>query len=223
MMNRCTVVLGSAAAAVLLAATPASSATTVADWRMDESSGRQMRDGTGRHPGTLGADVRLLRGAYQFPYVSTTVYRPAHLVSVPDGPGLDPGAATWSVTTRLKFTRGYGNVLQKGQAGAGRTFFKLEAPRGIVSCLFRGSAGSVSVNSGTPLNNGAWHTITCRRAGEQVTMTIDGTRTRRGTGATGTISNSLPFAIGGKSQCNAGTVSCDYWVGEMDYARVVAG
>lgn len=223
MMIRGTAVLGPVVAAVLLGATPAAAATTVADWRMDESSGRQMRDATGKHPGSIGADVRLLRGAYRFPYVNTTTYRPAHLVTVPDGPGLDPGTGTWSVTTRLKFTRGYGNVLQKGQAGSGRTYFKMEAPRGVVSCLFRGSAGSVSVNSGTPLNNGAWHTITCRRSGDQVTMTIDGTRTRRGSGATGSISNAMPFTLGGKSRCNADTVGCDYWVGDLDYARVVAG
>ncbi len=55
-------------------------------------------------------------------------------------------------------------------------------------------------------------------------MTIDdGVKVRRANGPTGQISNIMPFAIGGKSKCNAVTVTCDYWVGEMDYVRIETG
>ena len=224
-MSRYATSLATTAAALLLAtapAAPASAATTVADWQMNEDTGRTMRDSTGRHPGDIGADVELLGNAYRFPYIERNVYRPQHIVTVPDAPALNPGTGAWSVTTRMKFTKSYGNVLQKGQGGAGRTYFKMQAPHGVVSCLFRGSAGSITINSGTPLNDGLYHVVSCRRAGSTVTMTVDGVSTSR-SGATGAISNTLPFAIGGKSQCNGGTVSCDYWVGDMDFVKITSG
>ena len=224
-MPRYAAALATTTAALLLAAAPAapaSAATTVADWQMNEDGGSTMRDSTGRHPGNIGADVALLGSAYRFPYVERNVYRPQHIVTVPNAPALNPGTGPWSVTTRMKFTKTYGNLLQKGQGGSGRTYFKMQAPRGVVSCLFRGSAGSVTISSGKALNDGRFHTVTCRRAGSTVTMTVDGV-SRSLSGATGAISNTLPFAIGGKSQCNGGTVSCDYWIGDMDFVKVTSG
>lgn len=225
-MTRYAAALATTTAALLLAAAPAapaSAATTVADWQMNEDSGSTMRDSTGRHPGDIGADVRLLGSAYRFPFIERDAYRPQHIVTVPNAPALNPGTGAWSVTARMKFTQNFGNVLQKGQGGNGRTYMKMQAPKGIVSCLFRGADGSVSVNSGVPLNDGSYHVVTCRREGKDVTMTIDGTRTRTASGATGAISNTLPFAIGGKSQCNGDTVTCDYWVGDMDYVKITSG
>ena len=230
MLTKYTATLAPVLAAVLLTASPASAATTVADWQMNEKPGSDvMRDSagaSGNNNGQIGDNVELLGGVYRFPYISRTAVDPGQLVTVADS-ALNPGTADWSVTARMKFTKSYGNVLQKGQGGTGNTYMKMQAPRGIVSCLFRGSAGSVSVNSGVALNDGAWHVVTCRRAGDAVTMTIDaGTAsagTRRASGPTGSISNSMPFTIGGKSKCNGDTVSCDYWVGDMDYVKVSTG
>ncbi len=99
--------------------------------------------------------------AYEFPYIKpNSAYRPRHIVTVPDAPELNPGTADWSVTSRFRFTHSFGNMLQKGQGG--KTYFKMQAPRGVVSCLFRGADGSKSVNSGVPLNEGEWHTVRAR-------------------------------------------------------------
>ncbi len=223
MIRNATVVIAAGAASLMLVTTPAAAATTVASWEMNEIGGSTtMQDTTEAAQGTIGSDVVLNGETYLFPYIKpNSVYRPQHIVTVPNAPELNPGTADWSVTTRFRFTNSFGNMLQKGQGG--NTYFKMQAPRGVVSCLFRGADGSKSVNSGVPLNDGAWHTVRCARSGDEVTMTIDGTKTRRGFGPTGNISNTLPFAIGGKSKCNATTVTCDYWVGEMDYVRIETG
>ncbi len=124
-----------------------------------------------------------------------------------------------SFTTRSAF----GNMIQKGQAGAKGGYFKMQMPKGIVSCLFRGADGSRSVNSRVALNDGAPHTIRCERVGTAVTMTIDGTKVRRATGPTGLISNTVPLSIAGKPHCDGTTITCDYWVGTMDEISIDAG
>ncbi len=218
-----TAFVGVAGAALLLAASPATAATTVADWEMNETSGRVLHDSAGTHSGTIGADVRTTGSAYRFPWVKPhSGEHPEHLVTVPHSWALNPGSGVWSVTARFRTTAAFGNMIQKGQGGKGKTYFKMQAPRGVVSCLFRGASGSVSVNSGRALNDGAWHTVTCRRAGNEVTMTIDGTKVRRGSGPTGAIRNTFPLAIGGKPRCG-GRVSCDYWAGQMDAVRITRG
>ncbi len=223
MLRNATLAIAAGAATLMLATPPAAAATTVASWEMNETSGTVMGDSAGYHQGTIGSDVMLLGTSYKFPYIKpNSEYRPQHIVTVPDAPELNPGTGDWSVTTRFRFTHSFGNMLQKGQGG--KTYFKMQAPRGVVSCLFRGADGSKSVNSGVPLNDGEWHTVRCQRSGDAVTMTIDdGLKIRRASGPTGQISNTMPFAIGGKSKCNATTVTCDYWVGEMDYVRIETG
>lgn len=210
----------SVAAGVLLLASPASAATTVAAYAMNETSGRTMLDSTGRYPGSIGSDVVLSGSSYRF-LTPPTAYRPQHLVTVPHATALDPGTGTWSVTTRVRFTQASGNIVQKGQAGG--SYVKLESHNGGLSCLFRGSAGSKSVSTGSKdYNDGLWHTVTCKRAGSEVSLVIDGV-TRRGTAPTGAVSNRAPLVIAGKGSCNGTTVGCDYWVGEMDYLRVETG
>lgn len=212
-------------AAVLLAASPAAAAPSpVASWEMNEPSGVTMTDSAGTHDGTIGADVVLSGGTYRFPWVKPgSVYRPQHIITVPNAPELNPRTNDWAVTTRFRTTKPFGNLMQKGQAGSPGGYFKMQAPKGVVSCLFRGSSGSKSVNSGVALNDGAWHTVRCARVGASITMTIDGTKVRTATGATGTIANTVPLAIGGKPNCDAVTVSCDYWVGELDFVRIDVG
>ncbi len=209
------------AAAVLLLAPPASAATTVAAWSMNETSGRTMQDATGRYAGSIGSDVVLTGKTYRFPKPSAA-YRPQHLVTVPHAAALDPGTGAWSLTTRIRYTQASGNIVQKGQSGGG-AYVKLESHRGGLSCLFRGSAGSKSVSTGSKdYNDGLWHTVTCKRVGSEVSLVIDGV-TRRGTAPTGAISSPRALSIGGKSSCNGTTVGCDYWVGEMDLLRIEAG
>ena len=79
------------------------------------------------------------------------------------------------------------------------------------------------MNSGVPLNDGQWHTVRCERTATKVVMTIDGIKKRTGTGPTGSISNSAPLAIGGKSTCDQIKITCDYFVGDIDFVRIEKG
>ncbi len=73
------------------------------------------------------------------------------------------------------------------------------------------------------LNDGQWHTIRCERTATKVVMTIDGTKKRTGNGATGAITNTSVMTIGGKVNCDQVKVTCDYFVGDIDYVRIEKG
>ena len=67
---------------------------------------------------------------------------------MPDNATLRPGSSDFAVTVRYRTTENFGNILQKGQSGGNKGYWKFQQPKGIVSCLFRGADGSKSVNSG---------------------------------------------------------------------------
>jgi hypothetical protein len=229
--------LVAAAAAVLLvwAALPALAAT-IADWEMNEgSTASTMVDSSGNGiNGSIGDDVVTnykVNGAtaYHWTYVRPNAppANPERLVTVSSSQ-LNPGTSTYSVTVRFRTTVNFGNIIQKGQSHTAGGYFKWQIPSGKLSCLFRGIVNgnvvSKSVNSGTKLlNDGAWHTVTCTRTSTGVTMVIDGNTTRRATGTTGSISNSKPLTIGGKLECDQQTVTCDYFVGDIDYVKITKG
>lgn len=217
-------------AATLTGPSPASAAATqtLAVWEMNEGpDSKVMVDSStnGIH-GTPGADV--VTGSfdssgiyYRFPHFvrpADVPVNPERLVQVDDG-RLNPGTRDYAVTVTFRTTRSFGNIIQKGQSGAVGGYFKMQMPKGVVGCLFRGAAGSKSVNSGVALNDGQWHTVRCERQPDRVIMTIDGSKVRQGWGLTGNISNNVPLTIGGKLKCDQVTVTCDYFDGDIN--RVV--
>jgi hypothetical protein len=224
------------AALVLWAGAPAPAATTLADWQMNEGSGATtMLDSSGNGMnGSVGSDVVTgykINGAtgYHWKYVKPNQppANPGRLVTVNDA-RLNPGTNVYSVTVRFRTTVNFGNIIQKGQAGAPGGYWKWQIPKGKLQCVFRGLVnGSLvgkTVSSGTTLlNDGAWHTVTCSRTSTGVTMTIDGGTTRKASGWTGDISNKPPLTIGGKLNCNQDTVTCDYFVGDIDYVTITTG
>lgn len=218
-----------AAAAVVVTATAASAiaSTTVAAWQLNEPSGAStMIDSSGfRLHGDIGDEVvtnTWFNGSrgYHFTGLNTSYRNPERLVTVPDHPLLDPGSGDYAVTIRLRTGAGGGNIVQKGQSGTAGGFFKIDMSKGIVYCVFRGSAGQRAIGSGTPVNDKQWHTIRCERRADGVYITVDGKVTRSTKGRTGTISNSYPLSIGGKTSCNQRTVGCDYFIGILDSVRV---
>jgi hypothetical protein len=226
------VTAGSIAGLGLYAPAGAAATTTVALYNMNEASGATVLvdSSANKLNGTIGSTVTthaVNSGAtgHRFPYLkpNTPPAVPSHLDSVKDNALLDPGTADYAVTIRYRTTRDFGNIAQKGQAGTAGGYWKFQQPNGIVSCLFRGASGSKSVNSGVALNDGKWHVIRCERTATKVVMTIDGTKKRTGNGATGTISNNQPLSIGGKNKCDQVTITCDYFVGDIDYIRIEKG
>ncbi len=221
--------VGATALAVVTA--PAVGATSaVATWNMNEGPhARVMVDSSGHHMnGSVGSDVQTgvrVGGAraYRFPFSGRDHQNPSRLVTVADNPRLDPGTGYYSITWRMRTTKPYGNVIQKGQSATPGGYFKIQAPNGIVQCLFRGSGGSKAVGSGRKLNDGKWHTLRCTRTSAGVTLTVDGRTSRTAKGPTGRISNSFPLSIGGKVKCNQRNVTCDYFVGDIDRVAITAG
>jgi hypothetical protein len=221
--------LAAAAAVVVAMAVPASASanatTTLALYNMNEARGsRVLADASGhRLNGTIGSEVILSGTAHTFGYLkpNTPPVHPGHLDSVASSQ-LNPGNRDYAINLRLKWTVPFGNIIQKGQTGAVGGWFKIQAPNGIVQCLFHGSKGQGGVGSGRRLNDGKWHVIRCLRTATQVVMAVDGVVTARKNGPTGTIANTWPLTIAGKARCDQVKVTCDYWAGSIDYVLIQA-
>lgn len=171
--------------------------------------------------GVIGSEVVLNSAVHTFTYLkpNTPPAHPGHPDQVASAL-LNPGTRDYSITLRMKWTNSFGNIIQKGQSGTVGGYFKLQAPNGLVQCLFRGSLGNGGVSSGRALNDGQWHIITCARTATQVTMTVDGVQTGKHVGPTGSIANNAALSIAGKLACDQIKVTCDYWVRQMDYVEI---
>ena len=197
--------------------------TTLALWQMNEKPGSTVlvdSSGNGIN-GKIGSEVILNGAVHQFPFLkpNTPPAHPNHPDQVTDA-RLNPGTRDFSITLRMKWTNAFGNIIQKGQSGTVGGYFKLQAPNGLVQCLFRGSTGNAGVGSGRALNDGLWHVITCTRTAAALTMVVDGVQTGTLKHATGNISNTGSLSIAGKLSCDQITVTCDYFTGQIDYVQI---
>ncbi|MFI2714642.1 PKD domain-containing protein [Micromonospora sp. NPDC018662] len=224
-----------AAAGVTVGGAPAQATATrtVAFWSMDEpASSTVLTDssGSGRH-GAIGGEVvtgALYAGATGHRFAThlptDQEYVPGHVDLVPHSTDLNPDAGDFSVTIRYRTTYSFGNILQKGQGNTAGGYWKFEAPGGKPKCLFRGGDGASRTGyTDVPIADGQWHTVTCNRTATYVEMYVDGVRTSRLTGPTGTIANSWQLSVGGKSQCDGTKVTCDYFAGDIDYVKILKG
>lgn len=225
-----------AAASIMVLGSPAApswgaATDTIGLWQMNEPPGTTVlidSSGNGLN-GNIGSEV-LLGATYdgatghRYPYLTpnTPPAHPGHIDTVPTDPLLNPGTGDYAVTVRLRTTHKFGNIIQKGQSATPGGYFKFENPNGVVTCLYRGSGGSRGVSAGRPLNDGQWHTIRCERTQSRVTMWVDGVITDRRWGPTGSIANTWPLSIAGKYDCNQYRITCDYFVGDIDYVRIEA-
>ncbi len=217
-------------AALTAAGVCASSATstptvarTVSMWHMNETSGTTMHDSVGRNNGTashLGFGVPGLNGkAYAAQGVDS-------LVTVPNSPSLNPGAAGFTFRLSVRFATvpksGY-DLFRKGFRSSKGGFFKLEAvarqhhTSAQARCLFAGSAGSSRIVGGPNLADGAWHTIDCSKSASQITLTIDG-QTFTKVGTVGSISNTAPLTLAAKLK---GIKLKHRYVGSLDEASFI--
>lgn len=205
---------------------------TVAYYSMDEPTGATvLRDssGNGRN-GAIGADVTtgvLYQGATGHRFATHMPSAGAfagHTSRVPHSTSLNPDAGDFSIEIRLRTTYSFGNIMQKGQGTAVGGYWKLENPGGLPRCLFRGADGSSRTGySNIDITDGQWHTIRCNRTSTYVEMWVDGVRQSRLNGSTGNIANTTDLSIGGKSSCDGLNVTCDYFIGDVDYIRIEKG
>ncbi|MGC3995350.1 MAG: PKD domain-containing protein [Propionicimonas sp.] len=205
---------------------------TVAFYSMDEARGATvLRDSSGNgRDGTIGADVTsgvVVAGATAQRFAThlpSDGAFPGHVDRVPATTAFNPDTGDFSIEVRLRTTYPFGNIMQKGQGTAAGGYWKLENPAGKPRCLFRGSNGESRTGYSTvEIDDGQWHVIHCNRTSTFVEMYVDGVRQSRLTGSTGTISNSWGLSIGGKGECDGVTVTCDYFVGDIDYVRIEKG
>ncbi len=220
---------------VCLTALPAQGDTyvAVANWEMDElpeaevmsdSSGNAF-DGDVGDEVVTGVVVAEDNAAYRFARVkpNTPPARPEHNVVVPHDHRLNPADRDeYVVEVRLRTTNKFGNVVQKGQAGARGGYWKIQLPLAEPSCLFRGPGGVTNAvrARGKPIDDDNWHTIRCEATPDKVEMFVDGVFIGRNRGLTGRIANDEPVYIGGKGFCDQIKITCDYFGGDIDYVRL---
>lgn len=160
-------------------------------------------------------------------------------VIVPNNPAAQVGTRNFIVTVQLHLDplpvcqNGACdmNFFQKGGFNTDPAFgqWKVEMSGTHVHCRIFGDQGEASVwyfgigqklTQGAPGTAGYWHTITCSRVGDQVTLTVDGKQTKNSveTVPTGNVTTSRNVTVGGKGQ-GCGT-NCDYTRGFMNYATL---
>ena len=213
--------------------------TTMTDWEMDEPANSSvMADSSGNaHEGLispLAASEGLTEtGAYYSWSQRCSACQPvaaARVVQVPDDPtgalDIPDAAVTYTLTFTFKTHSAAGNYMQKGQSTTKGGQIKVQAPHGIVQCLFKGANGTrVGTGSGSiaPLDDGQWHTVSCIHTATQVQEYVDGVKVASKNGSTGPIDNTSPFTVGGKLNCDQVKVTCDYFVGQIDSVNVTHG
>lgn len=188
-------------------------------WHMDDASVMKDASGNGNDgdpeaitlssPGFGGSG-----SAYAFNGTSS------HVIVAHDD-SLTPGTANVSMTVRVKFstlpddTVGDYDLLRKKQ---GAVQYKMEILRGgRPYCIFGGDAGKKGLIMRRNLADAVWHTITCAKTSNTISMTVDGA-TKARTVTIGAISPTTNVIIGGKE----GT-SGDWYAGLMDEVSVTIG
>jgi hypothetical protein len=208
----------------------AAASTGVLYLELNEGHGaRTAVDSSGHHHnGRIGSSVVMRPGRAHLPLrASKASLGAAPLILVPDAAdgSLDPGRGNFTVRMRLRTTHGGDlNVVQKGQAHTPGGQFKMSLTNRVLRCTVRTPTGIGTAGSGSArVTNGYWHRVRCVRTPTSVTMYVDGRRTGYSGHHTGRLNNSWPWSIGGKPQCNGGSVDCDYFVGDIGYVRMTRG
>ena len=211
----------------------AAESTTLARWEMDEVAGPVMYDSSiNGIDGTIGSAVAVTGlGHYTWSNIrpNEPPAKPERLIQVDDA-RLNPGTRDYAVTFRYRTTRPFGNIMQKGQATTRGGQWKVQLPKGNVSCLFRGALGKRAVRSTGFYDDGQWHTVRCERMvdpdGVRLTISDDQgevEEVKKINGPTGDLTNRVPMTIGGKLHCDQIEVTCDYFAGDIDRVQIDAG
>jgi hypothetical protein len=209
----------------MVAPSGAAGSATVADWRLDEPAGAHVLVDSGPSglDGVIGASVGVgvvQQGAtaHRFSTVApdTSPLDPQRLDLVAHDDRLNPGAGDYAMTVRLRTTSPQGNVVQKGQSSSTGGYMKIDMDDGRVACGVIGSSGSLHLRSARSIADGAWHEVRCVRRADEMVLSVDAVVVDRQRGLTGTVANTWPVTIAGKSSCNQASVGCDYFSGDID-------
>ena len=222
-------VAGLVVPALTSSATAAAALGTVAEWKMNEAPEAPTMVDSGPYglDGSIGTTV--VTGfanetAYRWPNISgatTTPRDPERIITVADDDALDPGAVDFAVDLRLRTTKGFGNIIQKGQNLTDGGYWKIEYNAQRITCYFKdGSGQDRAVTSPVDtVGGGIWHSIRCAHTTQGVELVVDGQAVADDR-PIGNITNDFDLTIGGKLACNQGGVDCDYFDGDIDDIRI---
>ena len=151
-------------------------------------------------------------------------------ITVQYSTALSPGAAPVTATVEINTTAVPGtgtNDFDLMRASPTGKMYKVELfPRKHIAqaqCVFIGTANRISVHAGPGLNDGNWHTITCTKTDNTVTLRVDNQLVGTANIAIGSINlkkNSI-FALGYKPVI--GQPDEDRYKGQMQDASVTIG
>jgi hypothetical protein len=195
--------------------------SVIALWHMGDS-GTVMTDASGNAlNGTLTNVTTGQPGAIGHAYAFMA--RPSY-VTVPSSTNLNPNTSSFAVTLHIKLgvkptpQVGDYDLIRKGLSATPGGNWKIEIlGTGAAFCQFQGTESRVTLSRGPSLADNIWHTVTCRRTGTGVRLTIDGAAWSKA-GTTGAIANSSAVRIGNKDASGG-----DQYPGLMDEVRVSVG
>jgi Concanavalin A-like lectin/glucanases superfamily len=201
-------------------AAPAMAAVDRAVWHLDETSGNTAIDSSGNGNHGTAENVVMNGSGYVFNGQSSKV-------TVPTSASLNPGTADFSFSATFQSTVAPGtgldyDLLRKGLTTTSGGEYKMEIlqanGKARALCVVKDSAKKVlQIRGTTNLTDGNVHTITCTRTSAGLTVVVDNLAPRTKAGATGTIANTAPLALGAKAEGGAGA---DWFDGVLLEARV---
>jgi hypothetical protein len=196
------------------------SASTVALWHMDETTGTTMFDSIGTHNGTLHA-VQL--GVPGFDGTGYGFNGSSSYVEVHSAADLNPGSANITITIHIHTTGtpppspDDWDLIRKGYYTSSGGEYNIELQHsGQASCTFKGSLKYIEqFKAGPALNDGHWHTIQCIKTATAVNLVVDG-HVYSTPITIGTIANTNPIDIGARP-------GSDWTQGTLDEASIQIG
>lgn len=202
-MRRAMPMLTVVAMAAALATPSAASATTVAHWTFNETSGNTVLDSSGfGNNGTsqnvtqdldgFNAQTNPLDRAYGFNGTSSRI-------TVPASNSLIPGTQdiTLSLYFHSTFHAGNGDFdWDMVKKGGYKIEIYLQKKKEQARCAFTGSAGKIDFQDGPTLTDGLWHHVVCKKTPAGVTLTVDGIAYPMRPGNVGAVKKGDELTIG---------------------------
>lgn len=188
-------------ACLLLAAFPASAATTTLLHYTGALSGTAVLDESGSGNTGTAHDITLRGSAYWFNGVSSYIQTPASST-------VNPGSSnfSYSVTIALPSTTIFNrdlSLVRRGSSKFAGPYYKMEMVYNYATgnmrleCALRDASGAHAIvsTSAKGLNDGRWHTLTCSKTSTTVSLTVDG-RVHANSAQLGNLSSTQPLNFG---------------------------